>query len=261
MTFTAPADGSYLVRVSDVRGSGGEMSAYRLIVRQPRPDFSVRINERDVSVPVGSGQRLTFAADRVDGFDGEITIDATGLPAGFSLSTPTVIQAGHNEARAVANAAPDAAKPTDEALAGIKITAKGKIDGAWVEKPVAAPKLAPAAKPKMIVRLEPAELTIAPGTTITAQLKVERNGFDELATFDVDNLPHGVIVDNIGLNGVLIRAGETERQIFLTAAKWVPDTSRRIHAVGNAAGIQASQPITLQVRRPAAVANTSGGEE
>ena len=157
------------------------------------------------------------------------------------------------------NATPDAVKPTDEALATIKITAKAKIDGAWVEKTVAPPKLAPAAKPKLIVHLEPAELTIAPGTTITALLKVERNGFDELANFDIDNLPHGVIVDNIGLNGVLIRAGETERQIFLTAAKWVPDTSRRIHAVANAAGIQASPPITLNVRHPTAVA--AGGEE
>jgi len=258
LTFTAPADGSYLVRVSDVRGYGGDTFSYRLIVRQPRPDFQVRINERDVSVPAGSGQRLVLAAERMDGFDADILVEATGLPAGFTLSTPNVIQAGHNEARAVVNAAADAVKPTDEALAQIKITAKAKIDGAWVEKPVAAPKLAPTAKPKLIVHLEPAELTIAPGTTITAMLKVERNGFDELANFDVDNLPHGVIVDNIGLNGVLIRAGETERQIFLTAAKWVPDTSRSIHAVANAAGTQASRPIVLHVRRPAAVAEALG---
>ena len=108
------------------------------------------------------------------------------------------------------------------------------------------------------MHLEPAELTIAPGTTITALLKVERNGFDELANFDVDNLPHGVIVDNIGLSGVLIRAGETERQIFLTAAKWVPETSRRIHAVANAAGIQASRPIILHVHKPPAVADAAG---
>ncbi len=104
------------------------------------------------------------------------------------------------------------------------------------------------------MRLEPAELSIAPGTTITAQLKVERNGFDERINFDVDNLPHGVIVDNIGLNGVLIPEGQNERQIFLTAAKGVPETSRRIHAVANSAGIQASPSITLHVRRPDVVA-------
>jgi WD40 repeat protein len=260
LTFTAPADGTYLVRVSDVRAIGGDMFAYRLIVRQPRPDFKVRITG-DATVPAGSGQRMVLTAERIDGFDGDISVEATGLPAGFSLSTPTVIQAGHNEARAVVSATADAAKPAADAKASIKVVARAMIDGAQVEREVSAPSLSLAERPKLIVHLEPAELTIGPGTTITALLKVERNGFDELINFDVDNLPHGVIVDNIGLNGVLIRAGETERQIFLTSAKWVPDTSRRIHAVANAAGTQASQPITLHVRRPAAVADAAAGKD
>ena len=44
---------------------------------------------------------------------------------------------------------------------------------------------------------EPAELTISPGTTITATLRVQRNGFKDRVQFDVDNLPHGVIVDEV----------------------------------------------------------------
>jgi hypothetical protein len=101
----------------------------------------------------------------------------------------------------------------------------------------------------VLVRLEPAELTIAPGTTVTATLKVERNGFNDRVQFDVDNLPHGVIVDNIGLNGVLIPEGQTERQIFLTCAGWVPDTDRKFYALANNAVGQASLPVTLHVRR------------
>ena len=261
LTFTAPADGTYLVRVSDVRGMGGDMFAYRLIVREPRPDFTVRVTDRDIDVPAGSGQRLAFAAERIDGFDGDITIETSELPAGLTLSTPTVVQAGHSEARAVVNAAPDAAKPTAESIAQVKITAKARIADNWVEKEVAAPKLGLKEKPKLIVHLDPPELSIAPGTTITAQLKVERNGFDDRITFDVDNLPHGVIVDNIGLNGVLIPEGQSERQIFLTAARWVPETNCRIHAVANAAGTQASRPIVLHVARPAAVATAAQGSE
>jgi hypothetical protein len=91
-------------------------------------------------------------------------------------------------------------------------------------------------------------LTIAPGTTITATLRVERNGFKDRVQFAVDNLPHGVIVDNIGLNGVLIPEGQDQRQIFLTAAKWVPETDRPFHAVANNAGAQASAPVILHVR-------------
>ncbi|HVC99201.1 MAG TPA: hypothetical protein VND64_36390, partial [Pirellulales bacterium] len=66
--------------------------------------------------------------------------------------------------------------------------------------------------------------------------------------------PHGVIVDNIGLNGVLIPEGQSERQIFLSCAKWVPDIDRRYHALASNAGAQASQAVMLHVRRPGALA-------
>jgi hypothetical protein len=75
-------------------------------------------------------------------------------------------------------------------------------------------------------------------------------GHDDLITFTVENLPHGVIVDNIGLNGVLIPKGQNERQIFLTAAKWVPETHRLCYAVESQAGRQTSLPVWLHVRRP-----------
>ena len=94
------------------------------------------------------------------------------------------------------------------------------------------------------------ELTIAPGQTIPAWLKVKRNGHEDLITFTVENLPHGVIVDNIGLNGVLIPKGQNEREIFLTAAKWVPETDRPCFAIENQAGRQTSVPVLLHVRKP-----------
>ena len=124
-----------------------------------------------------------------------------------------------------------------------------------------------AARPKVLVRLSVdrpplidakatpvAELVIAPGTTITAMLSIERNGFEGELRFDVDNLPHGVIVDNIGLSGIMVRKGENRRQIFLTAADWVQNTTRMIHAVAQGQGKQASWPISLHVRRPGQVA-------
>ncbi len=73
-------------------------------------------------------------------------------------------------------------------------------------------------------------------------------------TFDVEGLPHGVIIDNIGLNGVLIPAGEDEREIFLTAYNWVPETSRLCYGVAAQAGRQTSLPVLLHVRKPQAVA-------
>ena len=45
------------------------------------------------------------------------------------------------------------------------------------------------------------------------------------------------------------RWGETEREIFLTAAKWVPETDRLCFAIENQAGRQTSLPVMLHVRK------------
>jgi hypothetical protein len=251
--FTAPKDGEYLVRVTDSRGYFGDRFAYRLLVREAKPDFKVTLNGASPTVNAGSGQSFSVTAERMDGFDEDITVDFTDLPPGFSVSTPLVIQAGHVEAKGTINATADAMKPTN---AMTKVTATAMIDGKTVKKDVnnfATIKLAD--KPKLFVSLEPASsgnptLTIAPGQTIPAMLKIQRNGHEDLVTFTVENLPHGVIVDNIGLNGVLIPKGQNEREIFLTAAKWVPETDRLCYAVENQAGKQTSLPVMLHVRKP-----------
>jgi hypothetical protein len=267
LTFTAPADGAYLVRVTDSRGLSGDKSHYKLTVRQPRPDFNVSLAEVNASVPAGSGRRFTVRLDRIDGFDGEVKIDIAGLPPGISTSGPLLIEAGHDACRGVLLAAANAPAPTKENATTSKVTATATIDGQTVSKTLGGfGEIKLAAKPKLLVRLEldPAnqsastapsqstvpELAIAPGAMVSAKLRIERNGFDGEVKFDVDNLPHGVIVDNIGLNGILLLAGQNERQIFLSARPWAPETSRPFYALALAEGNQASPPLMLRVKKP-----------
>jgi hypothetical protein len=213
-------------------------------------------------------------AERLDGFEGEIRVDISGLPAGFTVSTPLTIQAGQTEARGTIYAMEDASAPGTNATSS-KLVATAMINGKKIKKEVnnfGTIKLIE--KPKLLVGLEPShsspnqmatnsksaeplELTIVPGRSIPAWLKVQRNGFEELITFTVDNLPHGVIVDNIGLNGVLIPKGQSEREIFLNAAKWVPEQDRLCFAIENQAGRQTSRPVMLHVRKSAPSAQTA----
>jgi hypothetical protein len=81
-------------------------------------------------------------------------------------------------------------------------------------------------------------------------LRVAREGHDERITLEVLGLPHGVIVDDIGLNGVLIPPGQTERTIFLRAEPWVPPQSRLCFAVAQVDGNQASPPLRIDVLAP-----------
>ena len=70
-----------------------------------------------------------------------------------------------------------------------------------------------------------------------AKVRVTRNDFKERISFGNEdsgrNLPHGVYVDNIGLNGLLIVEGKVERTFFITAAKWVLETTRTFHLKTN----------------------------
>lgn len=287
LTFTAPRDGEYLIKVTDVRGFGGDNFDYTLTVRPPKPDFTPSIAAgKGATVAAGSGTRITFQVDRADNFDGEVRFDVTGLPEGFSISTPVVVQAGHLQARAVLSTTLDAKEkaPPKEVWNDVQITATGTIHGQVVTKVAGnLGEIKLGDPPKFVVFLEPdrglgvaapnadavsettdeahanaiPELVIAPGQTISALLRIERaKGFDNEQRFDVDNLPHGIIVDNIGLSGVMIRKGESERQIFITAASWVPETSRLIFGVSQQEGNQASRPVRLTVRKPRNVAET-----
>lgn len=306
LTFTAPSDGTYLVRVRDVRGAQGEQFKYKLTIRPPRPDFVVTLNGANPAVAAGSGREFNLVLQRVDGFDGEVRIDISGLPPGFQVTTPLTFEPGHEIVRGVITAAANAPLPTQEAAKAAQVTATANVGGEVVtkvlnnlgeikltEKPQLIVKIAPDAPQHVVVpdaanpafqhaplvadggaaddarRLlmepldadaplpnfdypRPLELVIAPGETITAKVLIERNNFTERVTFGGEpgsNLPHGVIVDNIGLNGLLITPDSSERVFFLSAAKWTPESTRTFHLVTDQAGNQASTPVILHVRK------------
>lgn len=263
LLFRAPADGMFLVRVTDVRGAGGPGHLYRLVVREARPAFRVAVQGFPARVTAGSGQPFTVAATRLDGFEGEIRVDLGGLPDGWSAPTPLVIEAGHQEAMGVLRARTNAVVPGVEAWAGITATATARVEGRLHALAVELPPR-PAVDPgpaKLEVRLEPVggterEVLLQPGGTARVRLGIVRHGFDGVVTFAVNNLPHGVIVDNLGLNGITFLADENEREIFLSCARWVAELDRSFHAVENVAGRQASESLLLKIRRQVAEAGT-----
>jgi hypothetical protein len=281
LTFTPPADGAYLVRVTDARSFAGEKYAYKLTIRRPRPDFQASITAKDVSIGAGSAKRFTIGVERIDGFDGEVRMEVANVPPGLIISGPLVVEAGHNEAHGMIYAAAGTATPTKEQSERIALAATATVDGRTMSKPVKNfGEIKVAARPKVIVHLElnskdkstaavppatgqadfkPAELTIAPGTMVSARLRIERHGFDGQVAFQVPNLPHGVIVDDIGLNGILLLAGQNERQIFLTARPWVAEQTRLFFAIAEVEGNQASLPMLLKVSRGGRVASAGGG--
>ena len=191
------------------------------------------------------------------------------MPAGFSVSTPVVIQSGHTEAKGTVFADWNAPAPSGSNAVLTKAVASARIGERWVERPLnGLGKVQLGAKPKLFVGLEPGgarssggpldpakawgaplELVLAPGQTLPAWLKVSRQGHEDLVTFFAENLPHGVIVADIGLNGVLIPKGESEREIFFNAARWVPEQDRLFYLIEQQVGRQTSRPVLLKIRK------------
>jgi hypothetical protein len=150
----------------------------------------------------------------------------------------------------------------------VTIVASAVVEGKMVRKDaISLGKIELADKPEIIARIGPVdagaewpvdgdelfELFIKPGTTITAKVRIERNGFKGPVGFGTAdagrNLPHGVFIDDIGLNGLLIVDAQDERMFFITAADWVPETTRLFHLRTESAGNVTSRPVLLHVRR------------
>ncbi len=263
LTFVAPADGEYLVRVTDVRGFHGEDFKYQLLIRPPQPDFRVKIMGQNPTVPPGAGRKFGFEVERIDGFDGPIQLQIEGLPDGFSASVPIVVEPGQERAWGTILASADAKKPEDEDATRSRVMATASVNGREVRREVGSlGEIKLGEEPKLLVQLSPDRpasspdsdlpvIEVRPGETTTATIRIERRGHDGRVGFGSEeaavNVPHGVYVDNIGLNGVLIVEGQDQRQFFLTAEPWVEPTERLIFVEADAAEKPTSQPVLLRV--------------
>ena len=270
LLFTPPADGEYCLRLTDARGFGATANPddfrYAVTIRPPQPSFTIAVGGKDPKVSPGSGRELTFTATRTEGFDGPIRIDLENLPAGFTFHGPVEIEAGQQQAIGVLSASADAIAADDTVDKAVVVKATATVAGHEVVKEAGSlGDIQIAEKPKVTVAIAPGpdasagmeptggplEFSIRPGQTITARVRAQRHDFDgriELGGADSGrNLPYGVFVDNIGLNGLLIVEGQDEREFFITAAPIAKPCRRLFHLRTTADGNQASVPAVINV--------------
>ncbi|MGB0578168.1 MAG: hypothetical protein ACPGVU_00570 [Limisphaerales bacterium] len=97
LSFTADANADYRVSIFNRFAAGGSEHLYRLAIREATPDFDLfSLYERPLAngragwpaSPIlrrGGTIALRIVAPRQDGFDGEITVTASGLPKGVTV--------------------------------------------------------------------------------------------------------------------------------------------------------------------------------
>ncbi|MFN7936156.1 MAG: hypothetical protein U0R19_22685 [Bryobacteraceae bacterium] len=218
LRFVAPADGEYIARIRDVRGTGSAAHAYRLSIRGPRPDFRLTMNPRNPNVPQGGSIPVTVTAFRTDEFEGPIEVSMGGLPAGIT-ATKGVIAKGQNSAVLLLSAAPSA--DLKEAVA-LEVIGRATVDGRQI-----AHQANPGDRMKLAAVMPVSDVLLS---AVTREVEVEAGGTAEIAVsvarqrdyggrvpVQVLNLPPRVRVLDVGLNGVLINEDETKRSFTIEA--------------------------------------------
>jgi len=82
VTHTVAADGEHQVRVSSRYSFGGPRFFYVLSIKHPTPDFELSVTSDTFTLAADKPLEIPVAISRIEGFDKEIEITATGLPAG-----------------------------------------------------------------------------------------------------------------------------------------------------------------------------------
>jgi mono/diheme cytochrome c family protein len=260
--FGAPADGRYVVRLRDVRNLGSPDCFYRLVVRPRQEDFRLSINPANPDIPRGGILPVTVALDRLDGFMGPVDVALDGLPAGVTataelgcrgpLDHSAVEQrtAGHFQSERRSLVRSRCRVVGGERHHAIECLGPNAAGGHQVT--ITSP-------PDLIVRVAPAVAEIQPGQELQFTVSIERrNGVTGRVPIDVLNLPHGVRVLDVGLNGVLITEQTSSRTFVVHCEPWATPgplvfyAAGRIEAKGNER--HASPPVRLEIKPPVGVA-------
>jgi hypothetical protein len=129
--FTAPEDGAYhlVVRARDAATGTEPRDVYRVSLRRERPDFRLVLvgnhdNGAGFTLHRGSSQAVQVVCFRQDGFDGEVTLSAEGLPPGVTCE-PQVVGPKVQQAAIVLTASAGAKDWAGE----FRVTGSATVDG------------------------------------------------------------------------------------------------------------------------------------
>ncbi|HEY6293582.1 MAG TPA: PPC domain-containing protein [Terriglobia bacterium] len=265
LDFVAPRDGDYILHLKDSRGLEGADFAYRLTVRAASPDFKLAADPDNPNIPKGGSVPVTVSADRLHGYEGPIRIEVKGLPARITAS-PATIPEGQDSTVVLLSASANAA--TDEPPASVQIVGHASVNGRDLVRqanqgaPLQLASIIP--PPDVAVSAEPRQIAVGPGKEVTVTLHIERqNGFKGRVPCSVRNLPPGVHVVNVGLNGVLVTEDQSTRTFTLRAEDWAKPIDQPIYVVGevesNSPTEHASAPLLLRVESKEELASAVAG--
>jgi Bacterial pre-peptidase C-terminal domain len=229
LTFTAPADGDYTLRIRDLNSKGGPTFVYHIEADFAKPDFVVRCDGDKAMVAPGSRAAWYVQVTRVNGFAGPVSIDVRGLPAGVTVN-PLTIPAGETQGLLVLSAARDAKIDASNVTltATAELTIAGKTEKATRPVLVAQEIYFPGGgrgvfhvtlqtvavtEPGDIldIRVSPQEVVLKPGGEVRIEVEITRKpGYDKGVSLDIMLRHLGQVYGNTLPRGVTFAEGKSK---------------------------------------------------
>jgi hypothetical protein len=286
LDWTCPADGEYLLQVTDLHSRGGDPYFYHVSAVPAKPDFTLQCDDDKALVAPGpgSGYAMYVIATRRNGFAGDIKLSVENLPPGVTV-TADRIPANMTQACVVFQAASDA-KPSFSRIrmfgtAEIKLP-DGKTEtlrreavplqeiyvpgGGRARYPVNTHCVSVTEPADVALKLSANKIDLKAGGSATIDVEVVRqNGYNKNVVLDItlnhlssvygNPLPPGVTLDGSNSKTLLGPTG-TKGKITLKAAADAPEIENLPIAILGQVSINfvvkvshASEPVTLSVKK------------
>ena len=256
-SWSAPADGRYVLEIRDMHLRGGEAFVYAIEVTPARPYFNLYADTDKTNFSLGVNGVAWVKVERKNGFTGAVQLHVDGLPAGVTAECGRILPDKGTDGCIIFKATPEAGR----AVASIVIrgtAVHAQADGQMTELSALAATYQETYQPgggrghwpvdqhvvAVIpphdirgIKLSAADITLKPGESKTIDVTIDRApDFKANVTLDVtmthlslfaDTLPPGVTLDG-NKSKTLLSNGATQGTITLTASKDAAPIERQL---------------------------------
>lgn len=256
--WTAPAAGKYFLEIRDLHLRGGAGFTYLIQATKAQPYFELEVDTDKTQLAPGVNSPVYVRVVRKNGFTGEVTLGAEGVPPGVTATTGRILETGQDGVvilQAAANAQPGIAtlrftgsatlpQPDGSALSltsGARMLQEEYMPGGGrAHWELVSPHVVSVADPMDVrsVKISTTEIKLTPGGSQKIEVTVERAPdfkgnvtleplFTHLEQPFGNSLPKGVTVD-VPQSKTLLSANDTKGWITLKAAADAPAVEKQL---------------------------------
>ncbi|MDP6556957.1 MAG: pre-peptidase C-terminal domain-containing protein [Pirellulaceae bacterium] len=278
--FNVPADGEYIIRVTDHLGRGGPDLVYRIEFQAVKPNLSLSIPRverygqyrQQIFVPRGGRFATLINAGRGN-FGGELVLEGKGLPEGIKMicenmpanmsSMPVVFEAAADAPLSGKLLAFSARHVENEAIRGSFGNSADFVRGGpgqSIYRRKAVEQLAVAVVDELPFKIDIVQPKVPIVRNGSMQLKIvatKKEGWDEQINVQLPFRPPGLG----GSSSINIPKGKTEALYSISANGNAQIKKWKIYALGTSGGMWASSQlanleiadayVTIEMQRPA----------